>query len=173
MEANKTKEKKTKLTGSKHKEMETSKKQEKLLNKSPFQYMKQKERTKDTSKKDIYFYFQKGNGRADPKFVFLSNFYESPFTVNGKIYASVEHYYQSMKFKGEPYEATVRTADTPGAAKRLARDVTLKRTDWDDVKDSVMLTALRAKFTQNEKLKQWLLATNQKRLHEDSSSDLV
>jgi len=46
------------------------------------------------------------------------------------------------------------------------------RTDWDEIKDKVMLKALLAKFTQNEDLFKLLLSTDNKLLVEYSSSDI-
>ena len=31
---------------------------------------------------------------------FLSNFYDAAFTINGALYKTNEHYYQSKKFEG-------------------------------------------------------------------------
>ena len=91
------------------------------------------------------------------EFGFLSNFYPSPLLVVGLYFATVEHYFQACKMtNNEDFEA-VRTAQSPGIAKRLAR-VKTRRPDWDYAKDGVMLGALRVKF-HDPTLRAKLLAT--------------
>lgn len=93
------------------------------------------------------------------EYAFLSNFYPSPIAYDNSkiIYPTVEHYFQAMKtFQTNEHEA-IRTAATPSEAKRLGRHCTL-RTDWERVKDGVMLRALRMKF-RDPKLRELLLAT--------------
>src|SRR5690606_25510646 len=99
--------------------------------------------------RDIYFFSSSSSSRVDPKMAFLSNFYPSPFVLNGKEYATVEHYYQSQKFAGSSFEETVRCASSPLEAKKLASQQEKAVGDWESRKDEVMLTALRAKFLQN------------------------
>jgi len=43
---------------------------------------------------------------------------------------------------------------------------------WDDKKDEVMLTGIRAKFSQNPELKKKLLDSGDSKLHENSPSDM-
>ena len=89
---------------------------------------------------------------------FLSNFYPSPFTVNGIQYKSNEHFFQSAKAL-DPTEALwVRDAPDALESKRRGRKVRL-RPDWDTVKLDVMAEGIWAKFTQNPDLKAKLLAT--------------
>ncbi|WDR22179.1 hypothetical protein PJM41_0094 [Salmonella phage vB_SenS_UTK0009] len=93
---------------------------------------------------------------------FLSNFYPSPIKVispDNKMFiaATVEHAYQAAKTIIPDQYKFVILANTPGRAKKLGREVTI-RNDWDSEKDSVMLELLRQKFSIPE-LKQLLLAT--------------
>lgn len=56
----------------------------------------------------------------------------------------------------------VRSAENPATCKQIARgedDNRPRRLDWDDVKDQIMETALKAKFTQHQTLRQKLLST--------------
>src|ERR1700734_1900470 len=53
-------------------------------------------------------------------FGFLSHFHPSPIDLDGEIWATVEHFYQSQKSDHPGYRAAIRTAETPGLAKRLA-----------------------------------------------------
>ena len=90
---------------------------------------------------------------------FLSNYYPSVigWEDTNQLYPTMEHYFQAMKtFELDEHNA-IMNADTPGKAKRLGRQCTL-RADWEAVKDQVMLTGLRMKFSIPE-LKEKLLAT--------------
>jgi N-glycosidase YbiA len=108
-------------------------------------------------------------------FGILSNFAATPFTASGTIWQSVEHYYQTAKFVAREHRELVRTASSGAEAKRLAWSEKLHghaRQDWDSIREGVMRTALRAKFTQfataNLALqKSWPLS-----LLEDSGDDL-
>ena len=120
--------------------------------------------------KIIYFYSSRENGC----YFYLSNFFKSPIKLHDKIWPTTESYYQAMKFMGTDLETTVteeiRLAPTPSQAKKIAYryDKTRIRSDWDDVKDKVMLECVRAKFMQNETLEQKLLDTIGSHLLEDS-----
>jgi ribA/ribD-fused uncharacterized protein len=101
------------------------------------------------------------------EFGFLSNFWPSPFRVSVWNFATVEHYFQACKMTTtEDFEA-VRTARSPGIAKRLARAKT-RRDDWDNIKETYMLTALRMKF-QIPALREQLLATGDAILREGNT----
>ena len=103
----------------------------------------------------------------DGEFAFLSNFYPSPIFAGNIWFPTVEHYFQAAKPTNmEEYKA-IAAADTPGQAKRLGRKVTL-RPDWEEVKDEVMLDALRKKFSIPE-LREKLLATGEEYLIEGNT----
>ena len=103
----------------------------------------------------------------DGEFAFLSNFYPSPIFDGNIWFPTVEHYFQAAKTTNmEEYKA-IAAADTPGQAKRLGRKVTL-RPDWEEVKDQVMLDALRMKFS-DDKLRSMLLATGEEYLVEGNT----
>lgn len=117
----------------------------------------------------IYFY-DRASERVKPEHIFLNNFYESPFTLHGLEFKTVEHYYQAAKFEGEPFEQ-IRLAATPDDAKRLAHEFNVNLEIWDQKKDQVMREALLAKFNQNPRLKELLIATGNSKLVEDSPRD--
>lgn len=96
---------------------------------------------------------------------FLSNFYESPLTVDGIRYETLEHYYQAMKAFDLDDHNWVKTAPTPGLAKHRGRRINV-REDWDSVRVVKMRLGLRAKFEQNPELKQKLLDTGSDHLEE-------
>lgn len=75
----------------------------------------------------------------------FSNFMYSPIEIDGKLYRTVEHYFQSQKTLDPKWREDIRLARTPGKAKVLGRSAPL-RPDWDTVKYQIMLTGLWAKF---------------------------
>lgn len=103
----------------------------------------------------------------------LSNFYGAPFTLDGKTWPSVEHYFQAMKFPSNPeYQEKIRTAKSGAAAKTLgASRANPIRQDWDTVRDDVMRKALNAKFEQNPTMKKVLLDTELRPLIEANPTD--
>jgi ribA/ribD-fused uncharacterized protein len=102
----------------------------------------------------------------------FSNFARFPIKIAGKNWPTSEHYFQAMKFKGQPREEEIRLAGKPMEAARLGRDrkVPLRR-DWESVKDNVMREAVRAKFTQHDDLRALLLSTGDARLVEHTEND--
>jgi len=102
----------------------------------------------------------------------FSNFAPYELTIEGRRYPTSEHYFQAQKFAGTPYAETIRGAATPATAARLGRSRRHKlRSDWESVKREVMLTALRAKFTQHQELAALLLETEDARLVEHTPRD--
>lgn len=49
---------------------------------------------------------------------FLSNFWMADVEISGKVWPSVEHYYQAMKSDDEAIQEEIRKLPTPGKAKR-------------------------------------------------------
>ena len=106
--------------------------------------------------------------KFDGQYDFLSNFYPSTFEWHGRIYPTVEHFFQAAKAETqEDYEMVMREPG-PGGAKHAGRNVKL-RADWEQIKDKVMYTALKEKFTQNPELKEKLLATGNEKLVEGNT----
>jgi ribA/ribD-fused uncharacterized protein len=89
---------------------------------------------------------------------FLSNFYECNITDYGLTFPSAEHLYQAYKAKTNEEAMMIRAASTPSLAKRLGRSISVRK-DWEAVKLMVMQKVVWMKFTQNEHLKDLLLAT--------------
>jgi hypothetical protein len=102
----------------------------------------------------------------------FSNFYRRPITIDAVEYPTTEHYFQAMKFTDYEHQRKVATAPTPGDSARLGRTPHPSyRPDWDEVKDSVMLRAVRAKFTQHADLREILLSTGDAHIAEHTTID--
>lgn len=89
------------------------------------------------------------------EYYFLSNFSPSKITLNGYTFDNGESAFQSFKDLSmqHTYVGTI-----PSYAKRKGRQGRLRK-DWESIKDQIMYDVVKAKFTQNEDLKQKLLDT--------------
>lgn len=103
---------------------------------------------------------------------FLSNFFPASFSIDGKMYATVEHYYQACKAPSEEQHERIRTVKHPAKAKRLGRKIELAA-GWDDRKIVVMRRGLVAKFQQHPELAAQLIQTGDRPIHEASRYDGV
>ena len=110
-------------------------------------------------------------GKFRDQYSFLSNFYYCPIIIDlGWLecqYPTAEHAFQAAKATNEADHRHVLLSGTPGQAKRRGRRIK-KRDNWDEVKDDVMNTVVRAKFA-NDTLKQQLLATDKQLLKEGNT----
>lgn len=101
------------------------------------------------------------------KYYFLSNFYSAPVEYEGITYQNNEAAFQSAKVIN--YDNRFKFANLdPSKAKKLGRRVQLRH-GWDKVKFDVMYDVVKAKFSQNKKLKQRLLNTGDKHLEEGNT----
>lgn len=96
------------------------------------------------------------------QYAFLSNFFVSPVYYKGIVYETAEHAYQSAKTDDPVWKERVRTATTPGKAKRTGKFLIVKP-DWESIKVDVMEEILRSKF-RNPTLAKLLLVTGTKEL---------
>ena len=103
----------------------------------------------------------------DGKYAFLSNFYSSPFEFDGITFPTVEHWFQAWKTEDPKEFRAIATAETPGKAKRMGRNCTL-RADWEEIKTDVMMDGLRHKVKDPE-LRVKLLATGNEELMEGNT----
>lgn len=103
----------------------------------------------------------------------LSNFYESEFTIDGKVWKTVEHYFQHEKFPEDiDLQAKIYSAKTPAIAKRLGQTQSPHfRSDWIDKRNEIMEKAIRAKFSQHPDLVKKLKSTGNAWLVEKSTVD--
>ena len=90
--------------------------------------------------------------------------------IEGITYQTSEHYYQAMKTLEETAQEEIRNAPSPKIARQLGRQAPL-REDFDEVKNDIMRTVLKAKFTQHPNLQEILLATGGAELIEQAPWD--
>lgn len=95
---------------------------------------------------------------------FLSNFYPVQIKMDGIVYPTLEHAYQAAKTLDKDERLTILYASTPGKAKRLGKELTLRK-DWAVIKITVMERLLRQKFFKPE-LRKMLLATGDQEIIE-------
>ena len=89
---------------------------------------------------------------------FMSNFYIVPVVYDNELYKSSEHAYQAAKTFNNIKKKEIQEAATPNKAKYLGAMVSV-RSDWEDVKEGVMLDIVTAKFKQNPELLKNLMDT--------------
>lgn len=114
----------------------------------------------------INFYSTKG------EYGCFSNFSRHSVKLEGEMWPTSEHYFQAKKFEGTRHETEVRKAGSPREAADMGRDRKRPlRADWEQVKDDIMRTVVRAKFTQHEALRKTLLSTGDAILVEHTVND--
>jgi ribA/ribD-fused uncharacterized protein len=102
----------------------------------------------------------------------FSNFAAFPIDIDGRTWPTSEHYFQAQKFTGIERQEAIRAAVSPMAAAKMGRDRRQPlRRDWEEVKDGVMLKAVRAKFDQYPKLASMLLETRNAEIVEHTTND--
>lgn len=114
----------------------------------------------------VYFYAQ-----TDP-YAEFSNFAPFGVAMDSVWWPTVEHYFQAQKFEDQDYREKIRRAVRPKEAKALGmtRQMPL-RSDWEEVKDGVMLDAVRGKFRTHAKLATLLLSTEDRLIVENAPMD--
>jgi len=118
-------------------------------------------------KKEINFYLRK------EEYGWLSNFERCFQVVDGEVYDTNEHYYQSQKTTNEDIRDWIEDAPNPYLAMQAGRSLRKGkelRDDWEEVKVEIMLKGLRAKF-EDRLLRKKLLETGDAVLHEGSPTD--
>lgn len=116
--------------------------------------------------KEIKFY------KVHDDYGFMSNFAPYPFSDGSKIWPTSEHYFQAQKFLIPEIQEKIRQIASPMDAAIEGRDrQNPLRPDWEEVKDEVMLQALRMKFSQNPEIAKGLVATGDAILIEHTRND--
>ena len=108
---------------------------------------------------------------------YLSNWYPSRFTVDGKEFSSMEQYMMYRKavlFRDTIIAEQLMATDDVSEIKQLGRLVSGYNDHvWSGVRQIVVYEGLKAKFSQNEELKEKLLATKDAVLAECAVRDRI
>jgi N-glycosidase YbiA len=108
--------------------------------------------------------------KTNDPYGFLNNFFPSRMFVYDRWWSTVEHAYQAQKtLKLNEYD-DIWHAATPRIARDLGQKVSI-RSDWDNIKYSVMKDCVKAKFIQNATILQKLAETGSEDIVEDSPID--
>ncbi len=92
------------------------------------------------------------------KYFFLSNLYEAPVMFEGLRFTNNEAAFQSAKLL-DKQNRMIYCMLNPSESKKLGCKLRL-RSDWEKIKDSVMESIVRDKFTRNKELGKKLIETN-------------
>jgi ribA/ribD-fused uncharacterized protein len=107
----------------------------------------------------------------------LSQWWPAPFSVNGVIYPTAEHFMMAEKarlFGDENVREQVLKAGSPQTAKQLGRQVkNFKEQEWIGARFQLVVTGNLAKFIQNRELAKYLFGTGDKVLVEASPVDRI
>jgi ribA/ribD-fused uncharacterized protein len=107
----------------------------------------------------------------------LSQWWPSPFTVDGARFATAEHYMmwrKSLLFDDSAMAEQILAAPHPHAAKALGRRVAgFDEQVWDEHRYDVVVAGNLAKFSQHSQLRTFLLGTGERVLVEASPVDRV
>lgn len=101
------------------------------------------------------------------KYAFLSNFYTSPLIYEGTTYKSVEHAFQAAKSLDPEVREKIAAIATAAGAKAAGQKIVL-RTNWEEIKISIMEEILLSKFS-NMSLRDKLIATGDEELVEGNN----
>lgn len=126
--------------------------------------------------KFLFFWGHRGSGRGVRQEC-LSQWYESPFSVEGVSFVTAEHYMMHRKahlFGDVETARRILAAPTPGAAKALGRAVSgFDDQIWERHRREIVTTGNLAKFSQSERLASFLLSTHDRVLVEASPVDRI
>jgi ribA/ribD-fused uncharacterized protein len=127
--------------------------------------------------KYIFFWGHSGKNNDEVgKFVF-SQWYPSAFVVDNIEYKTSEHWMMAHKAKlfgdNEIFEKILK-ADKPGEVKELGRQIRgFDELKWSERKFEIVKTGNIHKFSQNKKLKDFLISTGDRILVEASPTDNI
>ncbi|MCP2728999.1 NADAR family protein [Limnofasciculus baicalensis] len=116
----------------------------------------------------IYFYSTRG------EYGCFSNFSNHGFELDGAWWTTNEHYFQAQKFitTDPDWFDKIRAAKNPGMAARMGRERSHPlRSDWEEVKDSIMEKGVLRKFETHGDIREILLATGDELIVENAPGD--
>ncbi|MFI7426367.1 NADAR family protein [Micromonospora sp. NPDC049836] len=107
----------------------------------------------------------------------LSQWWPAPFTVDGRTYATAEHWmmwHKATLFGDDAIAGRVLAADHPERAKALGRQVRgFDGATWTARRYGIVVAGSVAKFGQHEELRRYLLGTGDRVLVEASPLDRI
>lgn len=116
------------------------------------------------------------NNDQNGKYVF-SQWYEAPFEVDGVVYRTAEHWMMSKKallFGDQQTNEKILNSTKPGEAKALGREVAgYDDQKWNGNKYEIVKTGNIHKFSQNQKLREFLINTQDRIIVEASPVDPI
>ncbi|MDM1072008.1 NADAR family protein [Empedobacter brevis] len=110
--------------------------------------------------------------RVNDPYVSFSNFAPFPIFINGKLWKTVEHYFQANKFSNLDIIEKISNYSSPMDAVKEGRNrFNIIKSDWEEIKDDVMYKGLYFKFIQHPKLTKELLSTGNTMIIEHTKND--
>ena len=102
----------------------------------------------------------------------LAAYSKHSFELEGREWASVEHYFQTMKFSDEALREKIATADHPKIAAKIAkRNFWKVRKDWKKIQVVIMTRGTYIKCRTHPEVAQALLDTGDRMIVEESLYD--
>jgi ribA/ribD-fused uncharacterized protein len=102
----------------------------------------------------------------------LSSYSKHGFELDGDFWPSAEHYYQGMKFKPGELRDSIRDAEHPEKAGKIAaKNKKSVRADWKKVKETIMTRGIYTKCRTHPEVADALLATDGEKIVENSQFD--
>lgn len=114
-------------------------------------------------------------GGSKGKYGEFSNLFKHEITVDGETFPTVQHYLAFKRFETTDAEYATLVRGEKNAAMLVGRMRTKEhpaRSDWDEVRDDLLIAALEAKFS-DEKLRALLLETGSAPIEFESTVDAV
>lgn len=110
--------------------------------------------------------------KVNDPYGFFSNFAAYPIVIDSQSWKTTEHYFQAQKFEDQDVQERIQAIDSPMKAALEGRNRTYTLvSNWELIKEEVMLKALRAKFFQHPELTHELLQTQDALLIEHTVND--
>jgi ribA/ribD-fused uncharacterized protein len=123
------------------------------------------------------FYGHAADAAGDLNDACFSQWWASPFDVDGVLYATAEHWMMAAKarlFEDKQARNAILAARTPAEAKRIGRGVRgFDDARWKMHREGIVARGNVAKFCQHERLRAHLMATRDAILVEASQRDVV
>lgn len=129
------------------------------------------------SLKFLYFWGHTKNNDQEVGNFCLSQWFESPFTINGLTYKTSEHWMMAQKallFDNQEIFRRIIECDKPNEAKELGRQIIgFDEIVWKNNRFNIVCLGNIHKFNQNQAMGEYLLKTGNKILVESSPVDTI